>query len=247
MTKDSTEKTPWIIEPSGDSCLIVEFPIAADTKNLVYAAASKIASARLPGVVDIVPAINTVGVHYQPWTVWMTNSTRMPFEVVSHWIDEVLKKGTSTIENEAPVIEIPVCYGGEYGPDLDEVATTCGVDRAEVIKRHCAITADVLMLGFAPGHPYIGYFDDLLSVPRRATPRTVVPAGSVGLANRQTVIYPMDSPGGWSIIGQTPLKLFDPYREKPCLLQAGYRVQFIPISPDVFQSMQRQINQEKAP
>ncbi|MBB1629515.1 5-oxoprolinase subunit PxpB [Cupriavidus sp. UME77] len=229
----------WRIAPSGDRCLIVEFGTVADIaiNRQACAAAVRIAAAALPGVTDIVPALTTVGVHYQPIAVARVTGTSAPFEALSAMIGELVREGLSSNAGAPLVIDIPVCYGGEHGPDLDDVAATCGLSPEQVIALHGAEPVDVLMLGFAPGHPYVGRFDARLSPPRRSTPRTAVAAGSIGLANRQTVIYPMTLPGGWNLIGRTPVALFDPHRASPCLLAAGDRVRFVPISSDVFESM----------
>jgi KipI family sensor histidine kinase inhibitor len=128
------------------------------------------------------------------------------------------------------VVEVPVCYGGEFGPDLEEVAATCGLAVAEAIALHGASPHVVYMLGFAPGFPYIGGLDPRLAVPRRATPRAKVPAGSVAIARDQTSIYPNESPGGWNLIGRTPVALFDMNADPPCLLQPGDRVRFVAVS-----------------
>jgi KipI family sensor histidine kinase inhibitor len=127
-----------------------------------------------------------------------------------------------------------VCYEPGYALDLDEVAQKTRLSRDEVVRRHAAAQYRVLMMGFAPGHPYIGGLDPKLSVPRRATPRAEVPAGSVAIANVQSVVYPYAISGGWSVIGRTPLVIFDAARERPSLFSAGDRVRFAPIGQDEF-------------
>jgi allophanate hydrolase subunit 1 len=130
----------------------------------------------------------------------------------------------------ARTVDIPVCYGGEFGPDLDEVAELCGLTAVEVVALHAGGEYLAYMIGFAPGFPYLGGLPDQLVVPRKAAPRLHVPAGSVGLAGKQTGVYPQDSPGGWQIIGRTPIRLFTPERTPPTLLQAGDVVRFRAIS-----------------
>jgi KipI family sensor histidine kinase inhibitor len=152
-------------------------------------------------------------------------------------LNRLLKTVSATQGTSPRVVEIPVCYGGEHGPDLEDVARTCGLSAAEVVELHSGARVDVMMLGFAPGHPYIGMFDEKLNPGRRATPRTAVAAGSIGLANRQTVIYPLTLPGGWNLIGRTPLVLFDPSRDAPCLVNAGDAVRFVPITAEQYQTM----------
>jgi inhibitor of KinA len=133
-------------------------------------------------------------------------------------------------------VEIPVCYGGEFGPDLAEVARLCALSEEEVIARHAAASYRVYMIGFSPGFAYLGGLDAAIAAPRRATPRTLVPAGSVGIAGLQTGIYPLATPGGWQIIGQTPKRLFLPEREAPCLLSPGDTLRFVPIGAEAFRA-----------
>ena len=135
---------------------------------------------------------------------------------------------------------MPVCYGGEFGPDLAEVAAACGLAPEAVTELHRASPHVVYMLGFAPGFPYIGGLDQRLAMPRRSTPRERVPAGTVAIARDQTAIYSLETPGGWNMIGRTPLKLFNPLADPPCLLQAGDELRFVPISPQQYQTIQEQ-------
>jgi inhibitor of KinA len=134
-------------------------------------------------------------------------------------------------------VEIPVCYGGDFGPDLDLVASHAQLTPAEVIARHAAPEYLVYMVGFAPGFPYLGGLDAGLATPRRTQPRPLVPAGAVGIAGAQTGIYSLPTPGGWQLIGRTPRRLFDPGRNQPSLLQAGDRLRFVPISEAEFQQL----------
>lgn len=230
------------MQPCGDCCLVIEFDQsdierANDTACHI---AHTLLSAGLAGVTDIVPSMAAVGVHYDPAAFVSTDDGQAPWDVLSAKL-EALLAGLGAQQNlEAREQVIPVCYGGEFGEDLDAVARTCGISREEVIRLHSQSEARVFMLGFAPGHPYIGLFDARLAIGRRPTPRTAVPEGSIGLANRQSVIYPMTLPGGWSLIGRTPLKLFDPYSASPCLLNAGDRIRFEPISPSRFYELEQQ-------
>jgi KipI family sensor histidine kinase inhibitor len=130
----------------------------------------------------------------------------------------------------AETIEIPVCYGGDFGPDIEFVAQTHDLTVEEVIRIHSEPEYPIYMIGFTPGFPFLGGLPEKLHTPRLETPRTVVPAGSVGIANAQTGIYPIDSPGGWQLIGKTPLKLFDLQRSNPILLKAGDALKFKPIT-----------------
>jgi KipI family sensor histidine kinase inhibitor len=139
-----------------------------------------------------------------------------------------------------------VCYAAEVAPDLAEVAERCGLTVQEFVARHCASPHRVLMVGFVPGHPYIGGLDPSLSVPRRATPRLKVAAGSIAIANAQTVIYPFTTPGGWNIIGRTPLRVFDAMRDPPAILAPGDRVKFIPIELEEYETLMSPTGAERA-
>ncbi|GAB3818152.1 hypothetical protein GCM10028895_15070 [Pontibacter rugosus] len=134
------------------------------------------------------------------------------------------------------VVELPVLYGGDYGPDLEEVAAHCKLTAEEIIHIHSAQEYLVHMIGFAPGFPYLGGMDKRIATPRKASPRPYIPAGSVGVAGEQTGVYPISTPGGWQLIGQTPLALFDASRKVPSLLQAGDKVKFVPISEEEFKT-----------
>jgi KipI family sensor histidine kinase inhibitor len=224
---------------SGERTVIVEVRssdrVAAN--RVAREIAARIAAANHPFIHDIVPAMTTVGVHYDPHRVEVGSSEKLPYQVVEALLEQVINDSSDRSTDIGRVVDIPVCYGGEYGPDLAEVAQTCGLSVDEVVKLHSGELVDVMMIGFAPGHPYIGLLDEKLAPPRRATPRTAVPPGSVGLANRQSVIYPVTLPGGWNLIGRTPLQMFDPSRSDPCLLQAGDKVRFVPISPAEFDAL----------
>jgi len=153
-----------------------------------------------------------------------------------------LLKGIEKTENEthaAKVVRIPVVYGGEYGPDLESLAKLHDMTPEQVIEIHSGKDYLIYMLGFTPGFPYLGGMDPKIATPRLKTPRTKIPAGSVGIAGEQTGFYPLDSPGGWQLIGRTPLALFDPEREAPFLLSAGEYVRFCPIPEDRFEEIRK--------
>lgn len=220
----------WHIQPQGDRCLLVRFgdTLDAHTGQICLAAARMLRDANLPGATDIVPSFTAVGVHYRP------NGDGPTYAQLVERIERALAPGIHPDPSAGREIEIPVCYGGEFGPDLPEVAQRAGVSPDEVVALHSGPLSMVFMLGFAPGHAYIGIHDERLSIPRRDTPRVSIPAGAVGVANRQTVIYPGNLPGGWSIIGATPLVLFDPAREPAALLAPGDRIRFVPIDADEY-------------
>jgi inhibitor of KinA len=225
----------WRIVPLGDCCLVVEFEQKVDAEiNRKARTLANLLLARPPqGVVDVVPAFCTVALFYRPEQFAAEPS---PFQQLRLAIEAMLEAGVESAQGQERVVRVPVCYGGEHGPDLEEVAAACGMTPDEVVRIHIASEHVVFMLGFSPGFPYIGGLDPRLSLPRRATPRTSIPAGTVAIAREQSVIYSFETPGGWNLIGRTPMKLFDPFAEPPCRLQAGDRIRFFPIPPDEFDS-----------
>lgn len=224
----------WDIVPQGDRSIIVVFgdQINVEIGHQCATAANALRAANIKGVGDIVSTFNSVALHFQP----RLSDAAIGFEHLAGDIDKVLSKALMQGADIAASrqIDIPVCYGGQYGPDLAHVAQHCKLSEADVIRLHSESTAYVFMLGFAPGAPYIGVHDPKLAIGRRSTPRTDVPAGSVAIANLQTMIYPNTSPGGWHIIGATPLILFDPDQEPATLLAPGDTVKFVPIDQQEF-------------
>ena len=148
-------------------------------------------------------------------------------------------------QEKAKTVEVPTVYGGKYGPDLKAVAQHNSLTLQEVIDIHSNTVYPVYMIGFTPGFPYLGGMSDKIITPRLKSPRTFIHAGSVGIAENQTGIYPQESPGGWRIIGRTPLRLFDAHRQPPCLLNPGDFMQFIPINQDLFINMEQQFQNEQ--
>lgn len=209
------------IEPLGDAALLVRLGRRIDeaTHERVQAAHGRLKRASIAGVSDVAPAFTTVSVHFDPARVTFTALAPLVRRALEH------------VEEDAPppgrTVEVPVRYGGAEGPDLEVVAKHAGLSAAEVVRLHTAGTYLVHMIGFAPGFPYLGGLDERIACPRRATPRTRVPAGTVGIGGAQTGIYPLDTPGGWQLIGRTSLVLFDAAREPASLLAAGDRVRFV--------------------
>lgn len=207
----------------------------------VHALAAVLRDARLPGITDLAPAYATLLLRFDP-AAWRSPDPKdpRPHERLAAALRALEPGADPTNGNDqvppgsACTIEIPVCYGGDCGPDLAAVAEHAGTDPDGIVARHTARTYTVAMLGFAPGFPYLLGLDPTLHVPRRATPRTRVPAGSVAIGGAQTGIYPRELPGGWNLIGRTPLTLFDPGREPPCLLGPGDRVRFRAIDAEAF-------------
>jgi inhibitor of KinA len=176
-----------------------------------------------------VPAFVSIVVHYDPLVAAREENGR-PYERVVNFLRERLT-GLAVEALDAPrLVEIPVCYGGDLGPDLDDVARMHELSPDEVVRLHSAAEYLVYMIGFMPGFAYLGGLPERIATPRRKTPRTAVPAGTVGIGGRQTGVYPLVSPGGWNLIGRTPVKIFDIARSEPTLLGTGDRVRFRPMT-----------------
>ena len=230
------------VTPLGDSAVLIRVAENFDDASegaleQVLAVQRCLSAAKIPGVIELAPAYTTVALFYDP--VISINAGAPPENVLG-WIEERIRDALSKSETSSPesvktsVIEIPVCYDVEFGFDLDEVAQRAGVDRKKVVDLHTGVEYRVHCIGFIGGFPFLGGLPRELATPRRETPRKEVPTGSVGIGGKQTGIYQIKSPGGWNIIGRTPLRLFDPQKNPPGLLRAGDRVRFRPISRDEF-------------
>lgn len=213
----------------GDQALIIEFGDRVDPvlSTEIAAVAQRLRESRPIGVLDVVPAYTTMALHYDPAAVGAGAS---PYEALVETIESWLKTQTVATASAGHLVEIPVCYGGAFGEDLEALADSHNLSVEEVIAIHSDAAYHVHMLGFVPGFAYLGGLDARLATPRRDTPRPLVPAGSVAIGGAQTGVYPLDTPGGWHIIGRTPLQLFKPDAMPPCLLNAGDTVRFVPIS-----------------
>jgi len=222
--------------PLGDRALLIHLGSAIDeaTHRLVRAVCARLAEEPVPGMIELVPAFASVTVHYEPTRVPNGDREASCYERFAAAVDEALHDLDAGELPPPRSIEVPVVYGGEYGPDLEGVAQQHGLAADDVVRLHTGATYRVYMLGFAPGFPYMGGLPDAIATPRRAEPRTAVPAGTVGIGGTQTGIYPLTSPGGWQLIGRTPLRLFDPQNNPPALLPAGTKVRFRPISREEF-------------
>ncbi|MCU0603673.1 MAG: 5-oxoprolinase subunit PxpB [Desulfobacterales bacterium] len=206
--------------PMGDRSLLVELgdTISPDVNRRVQRLMLQLQQAPPPGVREIAPGYRSLLVVYDPLSIACA-------ELKGRIAEAAARQGLAGLP-QAKLLTVPVFYGGGYGPDLEEVAGRLGIPTDEVIRLHTETIYRVYMIGFTPGYPYLGELPAALAVPRRSTPRTRVPKGSVGIAQRQTGIYPVESPGGWQIIGWTPIELFDPSRQLPSLLEMGDRVKF---------------------
>jgi inhibitor of KinA len=232
------------ITPLGDSALLIHLrPDSEAGKNETLAdvldAKQHLQAAGIPGAVELATAYTTVAVFYDPIRAVEGGA---PIESIFEWLTgkiEAVLARRSPRKSRLPdrdLIEIPVCYIGDLAPDLEEVARHARLAPDEVIQRHSAPEYRVQCVGFTPGFPFLSGLPPELSTPRRASPRSKVPAGSVAIGGAQTGIYPTQSPGGWNIIGRTPLPLFDVWRDSPVRLQAGDRVRLRPISREEFEN-----------
>jgi KipI family sensor histidine kinase inhibitor len=208
---------------AGESSIIVEFEERIDpvVNARAIALADRIDAARIAGVRDVVPTYRAVAVYFDP--------LRTDVEALRQRLAGDAADVPASVEETRTPVRIPVCYGGDLGPDLASVAERSALSQAEVVDLHVSATYRVFMLGFVPGFAYMGLVDARIAVPRHTTPRVRVPLGSVGIAGVQTGVYPAETPGGWQLIGRTPVKPFDPQRAEPFLLKAGDSVQFFAI------------------
>jgi inhibitor of KinA len=213
------------ILPVGEAAFTIEFGDHLDEQlnRQVHTLDSVLTAHCFPGLVETVPTYRSLLVMYDPLAVDEA-TVRMMLEAAV----EELHAERSTLA-EGRLVEIPVHYGGEWGPDLEDVATYCGLTPAQVIRLHTAPIYRMAMTGFAPGFAYLFGLPPSLATPRLTTPRTRVESGSVGIASTQTGLYALPTPGGWRIIGRTPISLFDPRRNDPFALRAGDRVRFVAI------------------
>lgn len=214
------------IRPAGDSAVMVTFGerIEKEINDRVRAFDEALVGSAIDGIVETVPSYSACLVYYDPLI--------KNFEEIKACLEELISGMDKASVKAGALIEIPVVYGGEYGPDLRDVAEYAGLSEDEVIEIHTSNEYPVYMIGFTPGFPYLGGMDERIACPRLEKPRVSIPAGSVGIAGSQTGVYPSESPGGWRIIGRTPLKLYDRLRERPVLLEPGMRIRFVRISEE---------------
>lgn len=236
---------PQALIPLGDCAVYVEFSKTLDLEvnAVVQRLAAAVHGRALPWLRDVVPALGGLALHFDPDHEALGGK---PLETSGALVEECLKEGLSREDELLRTIEVPVCYEPQYATDLAEVARQTKIPPAEIGALHAAGDYRVLMIGFAPGHAYMSGLDAKLAVPRRSTPRPVVAAGSVAIANEQTVVYPYAISGGWSIIGCTPLKVFDAERQEPSLFATGDRVKFKPISRAEFEKMSEKLSEKRA-
>ncbi|WP_067726096.1 5-oxoprolinase subunit PxpB [Oceanobacillus damuensis] len=219
----------------GDAGLRVDFgnTISEEINEKIRSFCMYLEKEQIPGVIEWIPTYTAVSIVYDPYLI----------------LFDELKKRIKLMEDQlsnldlpaAEVVHIPVLYGGEKGPDLLRVAQRNGLSEEEVISVHTGTDYLIYMMGFIPGFPYLGGMSKKIAAPRLSNPREAIPAGSVGIAGEQTGIYPLDSPGGWQIIGQTPVTIYDPNREQPILLRAGNYIRFVPITSEEFDRIEAEV------
>ena len=210
--------------PAGDLAIVVELgdAISPEINRKVRSLTDALEKGSIPGIFDFLPTYRSVLVYYDPLIVASCE--------VQDGIERLLESAEVTDTGTRHIVHIPTLYGDDMGPDIAFVAEHNGIEEREVVRIHSGTDYLVYMMGFSPGFAYLGGLDERLATPRLQSPRTEIPAGAVGIAETQTGVYPMASPGGWQLIGRTPLKLFDPARERPVLLSAGDYVRFVPIA-----------------
>jgi KipI family sensor histidine kinase inhibitor len=220
----------WRYEVTGVDTITLHFGNVIDIALVerIQRAAKALSRSLGPRLIDTVPSYTTLLLRYDLLTDDLASLVADVTEALKALPEDEASVGSGEI------VEIPVFYDPATGPDLDAIAASAGLTREQVIQKHSAEEYHVFAIGFAPGFAYLGEVPAELATPRLATPRSKVPAGSLGIADTQTAMYPLPSPGGWNLIGRTPLKLFDPDREQPSLLHAGQRVRFRPISQEEY-------------
>ena len=220
---------------AGDSSLLVEFgkEISPDINRKIAATVQLMKEQHIEGVVDIIPAFCSLLINYEPRVI--------SYEEMKQRMQDLIRVDAKAEAGRKRVFEIPVCYGGEYGPDIANIAKNAGLSEKEVIEIHSSRDYLIYMLGFLPGFTYLGGLDERIHTPRLATPRIKINAGSVGIGGSQTGIYPLDSPGGWQLMGMTPVKTYDPEREIPILVEAGDYIRFVPITEAEYLEIKAQV------
>lgn len=209
--------------PCGDGAVTIQLgkEIRPEVNARVMALCALLDGEDIAGIVELVPAYCTLTVQYDPLV--------LPAAKLYPLLEDACARAQQIPRAASARVELPVLYGGFCGPDLGFVAAHAGMSEEEVVRIHSGTDYLIYMLGFTPGFPYLGGMDGRIAAPRLETPRVKIPGGSVGIAGDQTGVYPIASPGGWRIIGRTPLRLFDPGRMQPFLLSAGQTVRFVPI------------------
>ncbi|MCD7813894.1 MAG: 5-oxoprolinase subunit PxpB [Lachnospiraceae bacterium] len=229
---NSTTETVRIL-PAGDHALAVEFGDKIDpaVNDRVHALAARIREASIIGVTELVPTFRSLLVVYEP--------SILKYGELKSTVERLACLPETSASDTGRVLHIPCCYGSHFGPDLPDLERYTGIDRDAIIAIHSGTEYRVYMLGFLPGFVYLGGLDERIAMPRLSTPRVRIPKGSVGIGGNQTGVYPLESPGGWRLIGSTPLDFYNPEREAPVLCRAGDRIRFYPINSSDYYDIRR--------
>lgn len=229
------------IYPCGDHAATIELGdrVNETVNGQVMSVFKFLKKAAIKGIRDIIPAYNTVTIVYDIASLKQQSPALSAYTTASEILKRAVSDCATVTESATNIIEIPVCYDLSLAPDIQSLADFKKIAVEDVIRLHTASIYRVYMIGFLPGFAYMGSVDEKLVMPRHATPRTKVPAGSVGIAGEQTGIYPVDSPGGWQLIGQTPIAMFRPDDTVPCYLQPGNQVKFYPVSLQEFKNFKQ--------
>lgn len=227
----------FTLKPLGDHAVLIEVSkqISLSAQKSVRAITTLLDNNPPPWLIEYIPAYTTVTLFYKIDAFIFESAS--PFEAVCDEIKKLLQHVNDAVELTENIVKIPVLYGGEYGPDLQFVANYNGLTEKEVIEIHTAGDYSVHMIGFAPGFPFIGGMSERIAAPRKDTPRLIIPARTIGIAGTQTGVYPIETPGGWQLIGRTPLELFLPTEEIPSLLKADDKIQFYQITAEEYSNM----------
>jgi len=220
---------------AGDTAIVVEYEDKIDpaVNAQVKAFYEMVKKSDIPGIVDIIPTYRTVLIQYDPLVI--------RYAQMNEAIQKLLAQASEVQTTSKRIYQIPVCYGGFFGPDLKDVAAYAGITEAEVVSIHAGTPYLIYMLGFQPGFAYLGGMDERIAMPRLSQPRTKILAGSVGIAGSQTGIYPLDSPAGWRLIGCSPVRPYNPNRSKPILYEAGDYIEFVPIDEGEYDRIKNDI------
>jgi KipI family sensor histidine kinase inhibitor len=231
------------ILPVGDSAVSVEFgrDITLESNVEVHQFAARVDGQAVEGVTELVPSYRSLLIHYSPMATGLSTITDAVRQLLGSPETTTLVGEVSASDSLGLTHEIPVLYGGRHGPDLERVSEHAGIPSEEVVAAHTSREYRVYMLGFLPGFPYLGGGDPAIACPRLSTPRIRVPQGAVGIAESQTGVYPMDSPGGWNLIGKTPVNFFDPESDPPVAVEAGSFIRFVSVDGNRMEDIERAI------
>lgn len=223
---------------AGDSAIVMEFgdTIEKEINARIAAVVENLKKKKIDGILDILPTYRSILINYDP--------VKISYGEMVETLKGLSKADSNKQSDEVRLIEIPTLYGGEYGPDIDFVAKNAKLSKDEVIKIHSGTDYLVYMMGFIPGFTYLGGLDEKIATPRLKSPRLKIDPGSVGIAGSQTGMYPLESPGGWQLIGRTPLKLFDDTKEPPVFIQAGDYIRYVPIDQKEYDRIKKEVEND---